>query len=133
MQCPNPRTGKQPVRRQALGGLARSTARFPGGGDLYDAGGGAQFPAPNGIGLSNPGSLLARVVASGDAQSIERAPFAWDCPAAAGAITSTRELLEDGSRVSLVHQGAAIYYNLMLAEANEDEKGREEFKRRMRE
>ncbi len=84
------------------------------------------------IALSNLDSLLAHVVESGDVQSIQNAQFAWGCPAAAGAVESTRQLLQDGERISLVHQGAAIYYNLMLARINDDEKECADFEQRLR-
>ena len=84
------------------------------------------------IGRSNPGSLLAHVLESGHAQAVKDAQYAWSCPAATDAPPSTRQLLQEALRISLVHQGAAIYYNLMLARINKDEKECADFERRLR-
>ncbi len=83
------------------------------------------------IGRSNRGSLLAHVLESGDVRSIYDARFAWECPAAISASETTSKLLQDGSRISLAHQGAAIFYNLMLAQANDDEKELADFEQRL--
>ena len=77
--------------------------------------------------LSNPQSYLAHVLQNGQAEESTSAEFPWDHPAAETAPESLRAWLNDARLFSLVHQGGVLLYDLILAELQEDEKGREAF------
>lgn len=65
------------------------------------------------IRVSTAGSLLAWLV---DHPPLESASFAWDLPHITSAPEPMLELLEHGRRMSVLTEGAALLYNLMLAE-----------------
>ena len=55
------------------------------------------------------------------------ATYPWDHPAANTAPTSVRDWLHDARLFSLVHQGAILLYNLMLAKELDNEDSIDEF------
>ena len=77
--------------------------------------------------LAHPWSYLAHVLEIGTGDALRSADFPWDCNASATTVPTTRALLEDARRLSLIHGGAATLYNVMLAEANDDDEERELF------
>ena len=74
------------------------------------------------VALSQPRSYLAHLLKFGNAAAIAAAAVPWECPAARTAPEPARTLLDDAANLSLVHDGASILYNRLLAEANKDAK-----------
>ena len=72
--------------------------------------------------LTHPDSLLAHILQTGEGVDVYKAAYPWDHPTVHTAPASVREWLHDARLFSLVHQGAVLLYNLMLARklANED-------------
>lgn len=81
--------------------------------------------------FSNPQSYVAHLLRHASAAEIENAKYPWCCPAAASAPTPVKTLLEDARNLSLVHSGATILYNLMLADANRDAENTAAFTERL--
>ena len=77
--------------------------------------------------LSNPQSYLAHVLQKGKVEDSMTARFPWNHRAVETAPESVRAWLNDAQLFSLVHQGGVLLYDLMLAELQDDEAGREEF------
>ena len=77
--------------------------------------------------LSHPDSLLAHILQTGDGVDVYEADFPWDHPTVHAAPVSAREWLYDARLFSLVHQGAVLLYNLMLARELDDEDNYNEF------
>ena len=65
--------------------------------------------------LTHPDSLLAHILQTSQGADVYSADYPWDHPTAHTAQASVREWLQDARLFSLVHQGAVLLYNLMLA------------------
>lgn len=65
--------------------------------------------------LTHPDSLLAHILQTGKGGDGYSAAYPWAYPTAHAAPPSVRAWLHDASLFSLVHQGAVLLYNLMLA------------------
>ena len=72
--------------------------------------------------LTHPDSLLAHILQTGEGADVYSAAYPWDHPTAHTAPASVRKWLHDARLFSLVHQGAVLLYNLILARKlnNED-------------
>ena len=66
---------------------------------------------------THPQSYLAHILQTSEASDQSAVRFPWDHPTAQTAPAAVRALLNDACLFSLVHRGAAILYNLMLADA----------------
>ena len=77
--------------------------------------------------LTHPQAYLAHILQTSDAGESSAAISPWDHPAAQTAPASVRAWLHDARLFSLVHQGGTLLYDLMLAEALEDEAGINQF------
>ncbi len=73
------------------------------------------------VALAHPESYLAHILATSNSGETSPADLPWDHPAARTAPASVREWLRDARLFSLVHRGGVLLYNLMLAEALDDE------------
>ena len=71
------------------------------------------------IELRHPQTYLAHILRDGSVSSIWEAHYAWKHFSGTLATPALAAWLQDAELFSLVHQGAAILYNLMLAEALE--------------
>ncbi len=71
--------------------------------------------------LSHPDSLLAHILQTGVGVDVYSAAYPWYHPTALTAPASARNWLNDARLLSLVHQGAVLLYNLMLARKLDDE------------
>ena len=69
--------------------------------------------------LKHPQTYLAHILREGDVSSIWGAVYPWEHFSAALTTPTLAAWLDDARLFSLVHQGAAVLYNLMLAEALE--------------
>ena len=78
-------------------------------------------------------SYLAQILQSGEAVNTDSAAYPWDHPAAHTASASAQEWLDDARLFSLVHRGAVLLYNLMLARKLDDGDGVEGFSNRLAE
>ena len=81
--------------------------------------------------LSHQRSYLAHILRHGRAEASTTGELPWDHPAAETAPNSVRAWLNDAQLLSMVHQGAVLLYDLMLAELLDDEAGRKEFSDRL--
>ena len=79
------------------------------------------------IELRHPETYLAHLLREGSARSISDAKYPWEHHSARLAAPALAAWLDDARLFSLVHRGAAILYNLMLAEALEDDEGHDFF------
>ena len=79
------------------------------------------------IDLNHPQTYLAHILRLGDVSSVWDAPYPWDFSSAEQASVSLQGWLNDARLFSLVHQGASLLYNLMLAEGLEDDERHDEF------
>ncbi len=77
--------------------------------------------------LTHPDSILAHILQTGEGVDVYSATYPWDHPMADTAPASVREWLLDASLFSLVHQGAVLLYNLMLARKLDSEHNINEF------
>ena len=77
--------------------------------------------------LTHPESFLAHILQSSSAGDSDSADYPWDHGAAQSARPSVREWLHDARLFSLVHRGAVLLYNLMLARELEDADRIDEF------
>ena len=77
--------------------------------------------------LAHPDSYLAHILRTGDGVDVNSATYPWDHPTAHAAPPLAREWLHDARLFSLVHQGAVLLYNLMLARKLDDEEKIGEF------
>lgn len=77
--------------------------------------------------LSHPDSLLAHILQTGQGTDVYTAKYPWDHPTAHTAPASVREWLQDANLFSLIHQGAVLLYNLMLAKELDSEEDVNEF------
>ena len=77
--------------------------------------------------LTHPQSYLAHILQAGTVGDSTKAKYPWDHPAASTVPGSVRAWLRDARIFSEVHQGAALLYNLMLAQALEHEDGIERY------
>ena len=73
------------------------------------------------IELKHPQSYLAHILREGNVSTIWEANYPWEHFSATSAPPALAAWLDDAALFSLVHQGAAILYNVMLAEALEDD------------
>ena len=71
------------------------------------------------IELRHPQSYLAHILREGQASAIWDANYPWEHCSAKSTAPALAAWLDDARLGSLVHQGAAILYNVMLAEALE--------------
>ena len=65
--------------------------------------------------LAHPDSLFAHILQTGKGIDVYSATYPWDHSTADTASASVRGWLHDARLFSLVHQGAVLLYNLMLA------------------
>ena len=79
------------------------------------------------IDLKHPHSYLAHILREGDASSIWDAGFPWEHISAKVAPSALSAWLHDAQWFSLVHQGAATLYNVMLAEGLQHDEGQDTF------
>ena len=79
------------------------------------------------IDLRHPHTFLAHLLREGDAGGIWEADFSWDHFSAGLTTAALTAWLRDARLFSLVHEGAANMYNLMLAEELQDDEGEEAF------
>ena len=70
------------------------------------------------VGFTHGNSFLAHLLHAEAGDSSQSTDFPWEHPASLSAPRSARNWLHDARLFSLVHRGAAILYNLMLAQAN---------------
>lgn len=77
--------------------------------------------------LTHPQTYLAHLLQTSDAEESSAAIYPWDHAAEQTASASVRSWLHDAHLFSLVHQGGTLLYDLMLAEALEDEASISEF------
>lgn len=68
------------------------------------------------IELRHPQSYLAHILRVGQASAIWEAPYPWEHFSAESTAPALAAWLDDAKLFSLVHQGAAVLYNVMLAE-----------------
>ncbi len=73
------------------------------------------------IELKHPQSYLAHILREADSNDIWDADYPWDHRSASATPPALAAWLHDAKLFSLVHQGAAYLYNLMQADALEDE------------
>jgi hypothetical protein len=71
-------------------------------------------------------NALAFLFREGDANAV--APFPWEHPQAEAMPASVRDDLEVAGQFSLIHHGAALLYNEMIAEARDDHSRAEEYR-----
>ena len=83
------------------------------------------------VALTHRDSLLAHILQTGEGIDIYSATYPWDYPTAHTPPTSVREWLHDACLFSLVHQGATLLYNLMLADMLDDGESVSEFSDRL--
>ena len=79
------------------------------------------------IDLKHPHTYLAHILREGDASSLWAADFPWEHISAKVAPSALSAWLHDAEWFSLVHQGAAILYNVMLSEALQHEETRDAY------
>ena len=77
--------------------------------------------------LTHPQSYLAHILQAGTAGDSSMVGYPWDHPAVETAPGSVRAWLRDARIFSQVHRGAALLYNLMLAQALEHEEDVERY------
>ena len=77
--------------------------------------------------LTHPDGHLAHILQTGEGVDAYSASYPWNHPAAHTAPTAAREWLHDARLFSLVHQGAVLLYNLMLARKLDSEDNIDEF------
>ena len=77
--------------------------------------------------LTHPHSYLAHILQTSEGIDGYSATYPWDHPKAHTAPLSVREWLNDARLFSLVHQGAVLLYNLMLARKLDNEENIEQF------
>ena len=73
------------------------------------------------IELRHPQTYLAHILREGSASSIWEARYPWEHFSATLAVPMLAAWLDDARLFSLVHRGASVLYNLMLAEELEDD------------
>lgn len=74
------------------------------------------------VALNHPASYLAHILQAGKVEDLDIANYPWDCHTAMqSASLSVQDWLDDARLFSLVHRGAVILYNQMLAKAHGDE------------
>ena len=79
------------------------------------------------IDLKHPHSYLAHILREGGVSSIWDADFPWEHNSVRVAASALSAWLHDAKLFSLVHQGAAILYNVMLAEGLQHDEGQDTF------
>ena len=79
------------------------------------------------VALTHPQTYLAHILQTNEDGESSLAISPWDHSAAQTAPASVRAWLHDARLFSLVHQGGTLLYDLMLAEALEDEESIDEF------
>ena len=77
--------------------------------------------------LTHPGSLLAHILQSDQDADVYSARYPWNHPTAHAAPALVWEWLRDARLFSLVHRGAVLLYNLMLARKLGNEERTNEF------
>ena len=70
--------------------------------------------------LKHPQTYLAHILMPSDTAGLGNAQFPWNHPASKTAPPTTRAWIKDARLFSLVHRGATLLYNYMLAELLED-------------
>ena len=81
------------------------------------------------IGQHHPGTYLAHLLNNGDADGMWEPEFPWGHPIAGTVPATVRAWLHDARLFSLVHRGAALLYNLMLAQVLGNDEREQEFSR----
>ena len=79
------------------------------------------------IDLKHPHTYLAHILREGDSGGIWEADFPWEHFSVGLAAAPLAAWLNDARLFSLVHEGAAILYNVMLTEALRDPEGQDTF------
>ena len=79
------------------------------------------------IDLRHPHTFLAHLLREGNGRRIWEADFPWEHFSVGLTAAALAASLRDARLFSLVHEGAAILYNLMLAEALQDGEGEDAF------
>ena len=79
------------------------------------------------IELKHSHTYLAHILRNGAQDSVSAADFPWDFSSAQQTSASLQAWLNDAQLFSMVHQGASLLYNLMLAEGLGDEERYEDF------
>ena len=77
--------------------------------------------------LTQPTSYLAHILQTSEGVDAHSATYPWNHPTAHTAPLAVREWLHDAHLFSLVHQGAVLLYNLMLARKLDNEHSIDEF------
>ena len=77
--------------------------------------------------LTHPQSYLAHILQFGSVGDSGTADYPWDHPAVETVSEVLGAWLQDARLLSLIHQGATLLYNLMLAQALEHEVGIERY------
>ena len=77
--------------------------------------------------LTHPDSYLAHILQTNEGVDAYSATYPWNHPTAHTAPTAVRDWLHDAHLFSLVHQGAVLLYNLMLARKLDNEDNIDEF------
>ena len=85
------------------------------------------------IGQHHPGTYLAYLLNNGDADGMLEPEFPWEHPAAGAAPATIQAWLHDARFFSLVHRGAALLYNFMLAQELGNDEREQEFSRSLSE
>ena len=85
------------------------------------------------IGQHHPNTYLAYLLKSGDADGMLEPEFPWEHPAADAAPPTMQAWLHDARLFSLVHRGAALLYNFMLAQELGNNEREAEFSRSLSE
>lgn len=85
------------------------------------------------IGQRHPNAYLAHLLNNGDVDGMLEPQFPWEHPAAATAPAVIQAWLHDARLFSLVHRGAALLYNLMLAQELGNDEREQEFSRSLSE
>ena len=79
------------------------------------------------VALTHPDSYLAHILQVGQEVDSRNALHPWDHPTGRTARPSVRQWLQDARLFSLVHRGAVLLYDLMLARLLDDEENAAEF------
>ena len=85
------------------------------------------------IGQHHPNAYLAYLLNNGDVDGMLASEFPWEHPAAGAAPATIQAWLHDARLFSLVHRGAALLYNFMLAQQFGNDEREQEFSRSLSE
>ena len=85
------------------------------------------------VGQRHPNTYLAYLLNNGDAVGMLEPEFPWEHPAAGAAPAAIQAWLHDARLFSLVHRGAALLYNFMLAQELGNDEREADFSRSLKE